>query len=291
MPRPTNLTGMSSSRSMATMMPPLAVPSSLERKIPVTSVTSWKERAWARKNANVLLTNPEMLHYGLLPNHAKWATFLRRLEYVVIDELHVLRGIFGTHVAHVVRRLRRACSRYGGDPTFVFCSATIGEPDRLASEICAKPVVAVTDDGSPCAERRVAIVQPAEVDPDRGIRQSPATEAIRAIAELVGAVHRVIAFCMSRAQTERVALGVAKALPPELAATVRPYRSGYLASERREIEEELASGALRAVVATRAVRWSTSFSRLPPRWRHSTAARSPASSSDRIRLVFSSAFR
>ncbi len=211
------------------------------------------ERSWARANANVLLTNPEMLHYGLLPNHGKWATFLKRLDYVVVDELHVLRGVFGTHVAHVLRRLRRACARYGGDPTFVFCSATIGEPDQLAAELCGKPVTAVTADGSPCAERRVAVIQPAVIDEERGKRQAPTTEAIRAVAELVTAGHRVIAFCSSRAQTERVAIGVSRALSPELADTVRPYRSGYLAAERREIEAELAAGSLRAVVATSAL--------------------------------------
>lgn len=220
------------------------------------------ERTWARNNANVLLTNPEMLHHGLLPHHGKWATFLKRLDYVVIDELHVLRGIFGTHVSHLLRRLRRACARYGSDPTFIFCSATIGDPAELASELCGKPVQAVTADGSPCAERQIALVQPALIDPDRGARQSPATEAIRSVAELVTAGHRVIAFCPSRAQTERVALGVARALPAELAHTVRPYRSGYLAAERREIEAELASGALRAVVATSALELGVDISGL-----------------------------
>ena len=223
---------------------------------------SREERTWARSNANVILTNPEMLHHGLLPHHGKWATFLKRLDYVVIDELHVLRGIFGTHVAHLLRRLRRACQRYGGDPTFVFCSATIGEPDRLASELCGKPVAPVTADGSPCAERQIAVVQPAVIDADRGIRQSPATEVIRSVSELVQAGHRVIAFCSSRAQTERVALGVSKSLPPELSNTVRPYRSGYLAAERREIEAELVAGTLRAVVATSALELGVDISGL-----------------------------
>ncbi len=211
------------------------------------------ERAWARSNANVVLTNPEMLHHGLLPHHGKWATFLKRLDYVVIDELHVLRGIFGTHVSHVLRRLQRQCARYGSDPTFVFCSATIGEPDVLAAELCGKPVVAVTEDGSPCGERQVAVVQPALVDEERGIRQSPATETIRAVTELVLSGRRVIAFCGSRALTERVAAGVARSLPPSFADMVRPYRSGYLAAERREIEAEIVEGSLRAVVTTSAL--------------------------------------
>lgn len=211
------------------------------------------QRSWVRHHANVVLTNPEMLHYGLLPHHAKWATFLKRLEYVVIDELHVLRGIFGTHVAHVLRRLRRACALYGSDPTFIFCSATIGDPATLAEELCGKPVSAITDDGSPCASRHVALVRPALVDVERGVRQSPASETIRMVADLVADDRRVIAFCASRSLTERVATGVARALPPELADTIRSYRSGYLPSERREIEDDLANGRIRAVAATSAL--------------------------------------
>ncbi len=210
-------------------------------------------RTWARNKANVLLTNPEMLHYGILPHHAKWATFLKRLDHIVVDELHVLRGIFGSHMAHVLRRLLRACALYGSDPTFVFCSATIGKPDELAQELSGKPVHPVTNDGSPTGDRHVAFVQPAVIDEESGRRQSPATETIRTVAELVMTGRRVIAFCASRALTERVAAGVARALPPELSDTVRPYRSGYLAAERREIEAELVAGQIRAVIATSAL--------------------------------------
>ncbi len=220
------------------------------------------ERTWARNNANVLLTNPEMLHHGLLPHHGKWATFLKRLDYIVVDELHIFRGIFGTHLAHVLRRLRRMCQRYGSDPTFVFCSATIGRPEELAAELCGKDVVAVTDDGSPYGRRHIALVQPAWIDADRGIRQSPATEAIRVITDLVLADRRIIAFCGSRALTERVAAGVARSLPPELRDMVRPYRSGYLAAERREIEAELTGGSLRAVVTTSALELGVDISGL-----------------------------
>ncbi len=223
---------------------------------------SRQERSWARANANVVLTNPEMVHHGLLPHHGKWATFLKRLDYIVVDELHVFRGVFGSHLAHVIRRLRRLCHRYGSDPTFVFCSATIGEPQILASELCGKSVVAITDDGSPCGPRHIALIQPAHIDVDRGIRQSPATETIRVVSDLVKADRRVIAFCGSRALTERVAAGVARSLGPELADTVRPYRSGYLAAERREIEAELASGELRAVVATSALELGVDISGL-----------------------------
>lgn len=119
-----------------------------------------EERTWVRNKANVVLTNPEMLHSGILPHHGKWDTFLLRLDYVVIDELHVLRGIFGTHVAHLLRRLRRLCAHYGSHPTFLFSSATIGEPGRLASQLCGLDVAAVTDDGSPRGERLFALWNP-----------------------------------------------------------------------------------------------------------------------------------
>lgn len=214
---------------------------------------SREERTWARNNANVILTNPEMLHYGLLPHHGKWATFLKRLDYVVIDELHVFRGIFGSHLGHVIRRLRRLSNFYGGDPTFVFCSATIGQPEVLASELCGLPVRAVTDDRAARTKRHIALIQPAVVDAERQIRQSPATETIEVVTRMVLSGRRVIAFCGSRSLTERVAAGVSRNLPPELADTVKPYRSGYLAAERREIEAELVAGTVRAVITTSAL--------------------------------------
>jgi DEAD/DEAH box helicase domain-containing protein len=214
-----------------------------------------EERAWARSNANIVLTNPEMLHVGLLPHHARWATFLMRLRYVVVDELHLLRGIFGSHVAHLLRRLRRLCAHYGADPTFLFSSATIGEPDRLASELCGKPVRAVTDDGSPRGERLFVLWNPsAGCEGSDGRRPASAnSETARLTAELVRAGHRTIAFCRSRKGTEIVAADVARRLPGDLSSAVRPYRGGYLASERRVIERELFEGRLRGVVATTAL--------------------------------------
>ncbi|MFW2381587.1 MAG: DEAD/DEAH box helicase [Acidimicrobiales bacterium] len=215
--------------------------------------TDADQRRWVRNNANVILTNPEMLHNGIVPQHRRWATFFKRLEFVVIDELHVLRGIFGTHVSHLLRRLQRVAALYGAEPKFIFTSATIGDPSVLASELTGGPVVQVDADHSPRGARTVALVQPATLDPEKGRRQSPATEAIRLGAELVAAGRRAIVFCPSRAMTERVAAGITRAVDPEFADTIRPYRSGYLASERREIEEELATGRVRLVVATSAL--------------------------------------
>ncbi len=210
-------------------------------------------RALVRRQANVILTNPEMLHNALLPYHGRWATFLRRLEYVVIDELHVLRGIFGGHVGHVLRRLRRLCNHYGSDPTFVFSSATIGDPARLASDLCGKPVVALTDDGSPRGERLFVLWNPALLDIDSGARASANVEVAELVVALIEDGWRTVAFCRSRRGTETVTADIRRRLAPELADKVQPYRAGYLPTERREIEAKLFAGQLRAIVATSAL--------------------------------------
>ena len=213
--------------------------------------TDADRRAWARRHANVILTNPEMLHCGLLPNHGRWATFLMRLQYVVVDELHVLRGVFGTHVGHLLRRLLRLCAMYGSSPTFVFSSATIGQPGRLARELCGLPVEEVLVDGSPRGERLVALVDPARIEGPRSAR-TPNQVTAALVADLVRSGHRTLAFCRSRAGTEVVAAEVVRR-HPDLAGRVRPYRGGYLAAERREIEGQLFSGQLGGVVATSAL--------------------------------------
>lgn len=212
-----------------------------------------EERTWVRAHANVVLTNPEMLHVGLLPHHARWATFLLRLRYVVIDELHTLRGIFGSHVAHLLRRLRRICAHYGSSPTFVFSSATIGEPGRLASELCGLPVEEVTDDGSPRGERLFLLWNPGADQERTGRSVSSARDTAELTSALVSQGHRTITFCRSRKGTELVAADVKRRLRADLADTVRPYRGGYLPAERRDIERRLFSGRLRGVVATTAL--------------------------------------
>ena len=126
--------------------------------------TGTEERTWIRRHATCVLTNPEMLHSGILPHHDRWAKFLSRLRYVVVDELHAFRGIFGSHVAHLLRRLRRLAHHYGADPTFVCCSATIGQPERLATALCGLPVEAVVHDGAPRGERLVAVWNPPPLD-------------------------------------------------------------------------------------------------------------------------------
>ncbi|MCC6436751.1 MAG: DEAD/DEAH box helicase [Acidimicrobiales bacterium] len=210
------------------------------------------ERAWVRRSGNVVLTNPEMLHHGILPHHDRWARFLARLRYVVVDELHVLRGIFGSHVAQLLRRLRRLCAHYGSSPTFAFTSATLGDADRLASSLCGLDVVAVTNDGSPQGERLFALWNPPVID-ERGTRASANSEAAAVAAALVRTDRRTIVFCRSRKGTELVAADIKRRLPAQLAPLVRPYRSGYLAEERRDIELALFTGHLRGVVATSAL--------------------------------------
>jgi DEAD/DEAH box helicase domain-containing protein len=215
--------------------------------------TGTEERAWIRRHATCVLTNPEMLHSGILPHHDRWATFLGRLRYVVVDELHAFRGIFGSHVAHLLRRLRRLAHHYGADPTFVCCSATIGQPERLATALCGMPVEPVLDDGSPRGERLVAVWNPRPLDAVTGSRVSSNGETAGLVAELVRSGQKTIAFCRSRRSTEVVAADVRRRVPSRLRRRVKPYRGGYLADERREIEQELFGGHLDGVIATSAL--------------------------------------
>jgi DEAD/DEAH box helicase domain-containing protein len=217
------------------------------------------ERARLRKQANVVLTNPEMLHIGILPFHERWATFLMRLRYVVIDELHALRGIFGGHVAHVLRRLRRLCEHYGSNPTFCFSSATIGNPGPLASALAGMPVEAVTDDGAPIGARGFACWQRPLIDPHSGTRSSANAETAALVARFVGSGHQTLAFSRSRKGAEVIAAQVRSVLEDETrvsgatAPRVAAYRAGYLPAERRELEDALTSGALGGIVATSAL--------------------------------------
>jgi DEAD/DEAH box helicase domain-containing protein len=214
-----------------------------------------EERTWVREHANVLLTNPEMLHQGILANHQRWARFLHSLRIVVVDELHTLRGVFGTHLAQVLRRLRRLVRHYGGaEPTFVFTSATIGAPEHLASEVCGLPVVAVDGDGSPAGTRTVGLWHPGTTEEgETAGRWSVHAEAGLLASTLIDAGLRTLVFCRSRRGTELVAEDLRRSVRPELSGAVRAYRAGYLPAERREIEADLFGGRLRGIVATNAL--------------------------------------
>jgi DEAD/DEAH box helicase domain-containing protein len=216
--------------------------------------TPVEERPSLRRTANVVLTNPEMLHTGILPYHDRWATFLMRLRYVVVDELHTLRGIFGSHVAHLLRRLRRVCLHYGAEPAFCFASATIGNPAALAAELCGLPVDAVDDDGSPRGPRAVALLDRPMVDPALGQRASATAEVGGLLARLVANGLRTIAFSPSRRSAELVARQAQRRLgDTNLAKAVAAYRGGYLPEERRQLEKALSTGELLGVAATNAL--------------------------------------
>lgn len=211
---------------------------------------STEERAWVRQHANVLLTNPEMVHHGLLPNHRRWSTFLGRLRLVVVDEAHVLRGVFGSHVAHLLRRLERVATRYGSSPTFVFSSATIGEPGRLASELRGGPVVEITASGAPQGRRHIVMW-----DPTLGATHTASTrrDTVEVASSLIAAGLRTLVFCRSRRSTELIAADLRSRCDDRASERIRAYRSGYLPHERREIEAALLAGSLDAVVATSAL--------------------------------------
>ena len=211
------------------------------------------ERPLIRRNANLVLTNPDMLHAGILPDHARWADFFLRLSVVVIDEAHVFRGVFGSHVAHVVRRLRRIVAHYGGEPRFVLASATIGNPAELAGRLVGKPFVAVADDRSPSGGRVFALWNPAIVDEESGARRSALSETSFLMARVVESGAKAIGFARSRRAAELLAEFTRRELPAETRSRVKSYRAGYLAEDRRELERQLASDELVAVASTNAL--------------------------------------
>ena len=199
----------------------------------------------------MLLTNPDMLHIGILPGHGRWATFLRRLRYVVVDEVHVLRGIFGSHVGNVLRRLRRLAHFYGADPVFIGCSATIGNPGELATELIGLPVNVVEQDTSPTGEKHVVMWNP-EVE-DEDLRRSSLAEATSVFSDLVARDRHTIAFTRSRKGTELMYRWAKERLDDAHAARIAPYRAGYLPEQRREVERRLFNGELLGVTATNAL--------------------------------------
>ncbi|MGM1059696.1 DEAD/DEAH box helicase [Saccharothrix sp. Mg75] len=223
--------------------------------------TPMAERDWVRAHANWVFTNPDMLHRGVLPHHARWIRFLRGLSYVVVDECHTYRGVFGSHVALLLRRLRRIANRYGADPVFVLASATVADPASSASALLGLPCTAVTDDGSPRAARTVALWEPPLLDDLEGengapVRRSAGAETSRILADLVVEGARSLAFVRSRVGAELTALGARRVLAevdPELAGRVAAYRGGYLPEERRALERAVSSGDLLGVATTNAL--------------------------------------
>ncbi|WP_373694920.1 DEAD/DEAH box helicase [Kineococcus terrestris] len=232
-------------------------------------------RRWVREHAGLVLTNVDMLHRSVLPGHEHWASFLRRLRYVVVDELHGYRGVFGSHAAAVLRRLRRLARRYGADPVFVLASATVADPATTARRLTGVDVVAVTADTSQRPELTVALWEPPMVQPvpdDRGDplgdpsgapgrapaaqRRSATAETADLLADLVEDGVRTLAFVRSRTGAESVAAGARRRLAevgPDLPEQVVAYRGGYLPEERRALEQDLRTGRVRGMAATRAL--------------------------------------
>jgi DEAD/DEAH box helicase domain-containing protein len=219
--------------------------------------TPREARREIRGNANVVLTNPDMLHMGILPNHAAWAELFSNLAVVVIDEAHVYRGVFGSHVAGVLRRLRRIAAAYRTYPIFMLTSATIANPLELAERLTGLDDVQLIDaDGSPTPQRRIAVWNPPLTNEPLGTRRSALGEAAELLAQLVRNGARAICFMKSRKGVEVLSRLVKQDLlnsHPELAEQVEPYRAGYTPQQRRELEQRLVRGELRAVITTDAL--------------------------------------
>ncbi len=214
-------------------------------------------RATVRRTATSLLTNPDMLHMGILPNHERWAEYLHHLHYVVIDEAHVYRGVFGSHTAHVIRRLRRLCALYGSSPQFILTSATIANPQEHAERLVGLPFTVVDDDEAPRAERTIVFTNPPLLDASGEERRSSLVDAGSLAAECIIAGARTIVFAPTRKAAELTFGHVQRALRArghgEKADRVQPYRAGYTTQQRREIERRLFAHELDAVIATQAL--------------------------------------
>ena len=214
------------------------------------------ERGDIRKHARLILSNPDMLHLAILPNHRQWSRFLRSLKYVVLDEAHSYRGVFGSHVALVMRRLRRLCQLYGANPQFIACSATIANPADHAARLVGLPFETVSISGAPFGGKDFVFWNPPLVDARRRHRRSANSEAAYLTAELIAQGTRTLTFAKSRRLTELINIYVKRKLTETgdgLAQLVKAYRAGYLPEDRRQIERELAAGELLGVVATNAL--------------------------------------
>jgi DEAD/DEAH box helicase domain-containing protein len=208
-----------------------------------------------RQRANIVLTNPDMLHTGILPHHTKWSKLFENLRYIVVDELHYYRGVYGSHLANIMRRLRRLCEFYGSKPQFIACSATIANPKELAETLMEAPFESIDRNGAPAGEKIFICYNPPVVNRQLGIRRSYINETRRIALELLDCRQQTLVFANNRLATEILVTYLKDAcdkgrIPTE---SVRGYRGGYLPRERREIEKRLRSGDIRAVVATNAL--------------------------------------
>ncbi len=209
-------------------------------------------RVAMRSKSRLIISNPDMLHFGILPHHTNWAEFFGSLRYILLDEMHIYRGVFGSHVANVIRRLKRIAHFYGARPQFVLTSATIGNPAELAQRLTEEPVTLIEQDGSGRGPKHFLIYNPPLIDPELGLRASMLGESVRLAADLLSYDIQTILFGRTR-RTVEVLLKYLRQAVPLQAAQVRAYRSGYLPKLRREIESGLRTGKTRCVVATTAL--------------------------------------
>ncbi|MBF0381593.1 MAG: DEAD/DEAH box helicase [Magnetococcales bacterium] len=212
-------------------------------------------RKAVRTRGDIVVSNPDMLHQGILPHHTKWAQFFENLHYIVIDELHIYRGVFGSHMANVLRRLRRICQFYGVKPVFIFCSATIANPGELAEKLIGSPVTTIDKNGSPHGEKRLFLWNPPEVNPDLGIRASSRSQSTRIAKLAVDRGLKSIVFARSRIMVEVITKYLKDTFDkdPRKPKRVSSYRGGYLPTDRRDTEKRLRGGQVDCVVATSAL--------------------------------------
>jgi DEAD/DEAH box helicase domain-containing protein len=213
------------------------------------------ERPRIRQTANVLITNPDMLHIGILPHHTRWQALFAGLKYIVVDEMHTYRGIFGSHVANLLRRLQRVCTFYGSHPTFICCSATIANPQQMARQLIGRPVTLVDDDASPRGERHFILYNPPVVDLAQGVRRSLILEATTVADLFLSRDLATIVFSRGRLTTELLLTYLRRTgeRRGQSSGRIRGYRGGYLPRERRAIERGLRDGSVRGVVSTNAL--------------------------------------
>ncbi len=214
------------------------------------------DRGAIRRSGRIVMSNPDMLHLGILPNHRSWYQHLRNLKYVVIDEAHVYRGVFGSHVANVIRRLRRLCLRFGSQPQFILCSATIFNPEEHAERLVGLPFRVVDQDGSPYGGKDFVFWNPPMIDLANGSRRSTNSEAAQVLGELLEKRVRTLAFVRSRRMAELLYMFVRDRLletSPSVAGKLSPYRASYLPEDRRQIERDLFEGRLLGLTTTTAM--------------------------------------
>src|SRR5499425_2792311 len=212
-------------------------------------------RRAVRARANLVLTNPDMLHSGILPHHTKWAALFQNLRYVVIDELHAYRGVFGSHLANVLRRLKRICAHYGSTPQFIMASATIANPGDLASRLVGEPVAEITESGAPTGDKVFACYNPPVVNPELGIRAPYLGEAAKLAIRFLKEKIATIVFAQSRLATEVLLTAIKSGVADKTgdSGIVRGYRGGYLPTRRRAVEKGLREGEVLGVVSTNAL--------------------------------------